>query len=106
MVTPSDGAAATAGGKKLLTRDEFEQICFEAAKESTNSEAYLSDVVAKVILRLGIKHTCVPQNSEADVENLQMTIVSLYYLLNEEIHCDFDVSEVLNLYSVGLSESA
>ena len=102
MINYSTGAAGVI--RNPLTKEEFEQLCFEAASDSTSCEAYLRNVLTKVGLLLGVKPLLLPADAEADVENVQVIVVALYHLLEEKYQCDFDVSEVLNSQVVGLAE--
>ena len=105
MTTLSDGASAPAARERRLTRAEFEQICFEASKSSTGCPAYLFDVLERVRLLLGVNPSLLPPNLEANADNAQAVVVTLYHLLNDEYPCDFDIAGVLNSYPVDLAES-
>lgn len=100
----NESTAAASAIRKPLTKDEFEQVCFEAASDSTSCEAYLRNVLTKVRLLLGVNLLLLPADVEVDVENVQVIVVALYHLLKEEHQCDFDISEVLNSQAMHLAE--
>ena len=83
--------------KTSLSREEFELICNEAAKNSTDCEAYISNVIEDVRLRLGDRGSSVaPPEMRWSSDNVQVLVITLYQLLEERCEFDFDVSVVLN----------
>ena len=86
--------------KKLLAPEEFAQVCSEAARNSTDGEAYISNVVAELHrwLREHGRSATLPEK-EPNRGNVQTVVITLYRLLEERCEFDFDVPVVLNAYS-------
>lgn len=83
-----------------MSREQFELICAEAATDSTNSETYLSNVLAELRRWLG-DHGNSGMQAEEELRpaSAQVLVIHLYQLLEENCDADFDISSVLNLYS-------
>jgi hypothetical protein len=86
--------------RQQLSRAEFEQICFEAAKGYAGCAGYISIVLANLCSFLCTPETLrsLSTKTETDLANAQAAVVSLYFLLEQKCEYDFDVAEVLNSY--------
>jgi hypothetical protein len=82
-----------------LSREQFELICAEAATDCTNSETYLSNVLAELRRWLSNHGNSEMQAEELRPASAQVLVIHLYQLLEENCDADFDISSVLNLYS-------
>jgi hypothetical protein len=87
--------------RRQLSRAEFEQICFEAAKGNTGCAVYINIVLVNLCTLLGLPET--PESlltrRKTDSGNVQAAVARLYFLLEQKCECDFDVAEVLNSYA-------
>ena len=95
------GEAALVGSEKTICKEEFEQICREAARRSTCAAAYIRDVLARTRLFTGSSENAASLPADLRIANVQAAVVTLYLLLEEKCEDDFDVAEVLNLYEPG-----
>ncbi|HYP29072.1 MAG TPA: hypothetical protein VE262_20345 [Blastocatellia bacterium] len=93
--------AALVGSEKTICREEFEQICREAARRSTSAASYISDVLARTRIFTGSSEKAASLPPDIDVANVQAAVVTLYLLLEEKCEDNFDVAEVLNSHEPG-----
>lgn len=89
-------AAALVRSEKTICREEFEQICREAARRSTCTADYIRNVLARTRIFTGSSEKAASLPTDVDTANVQAAIVTLYLLLEEECGGGFDVAEVLN----------
>jgi len=95
------GKAALVGSEKAICKEEFEQICREAARRSTCTAAYIRAVLARTRIFTGSSEKAASLAADIDVANVQVAVVTLYLLLEEKCEDDFDVAEVLNSHEPG-----
>jgi hypothetical protein len=95
------GAAALVGSEKTICREEFEQICREAARRSTCTAAYIRDVLARTRAFIGSSENAASLPADTGIANVHTAVLTLYLLLEEKCEVDFDVAEVLNSYGPG-----
>ena len=93
-----DRTSAVISRRKPLSKGQFEQICSGAARNSTSCDQYIQRVLKNLCRYLGIADQfegLIPAE-KANRENTQVTVITLYHLLEEKCRYDFDVEKVLN----------
>ena len=89
---------AVTSRRKRLSRSQFEQICFRAARNRTISDQYIRRVLTHLCRWLGIPDhfETVSPTGVTIRGNTQAMVIALYQLLEKRCRYDFDVAQVLN----------
>ena len=103
MVSVMTTAAASSTQKKRLNHNDFENICREVARRSTNCREYICGVLSGVCFWLGIPDGTEALRKECKLEdgNLQRVVLELYRLLEDRCLYNFDVQAILNSHRAG-----
>jgi|SRR5215213_9338606 len=102
MKRPDDhSTAAPAGSGKTVCREDFEEICREAARDSTCTADYIRDVLARTRIFTGSSESAESLPADMGIANVHTAVLTLYLLLEQKCEVDFDVAEVLNSYRPG-----
>src|SRR5262245_45596139 len=89
-----------------LTQSQFEQICFRAAKNSTNCAQYIQRVLTHMCRWLRIPNPVQSSSTEkVGGENTHLAVIALYHLLDKTCRYDFDVASVLTACREGANEN-
>jgi hypothetical protein len=93
--------------RKSLSRSQFEQICCRAARNSKTCGQYIRRVLRHLChwLRTPDEFESLCAKETAGRRNIQLTVITLYNLLEKRCRYDFDVAEVLNSCSDTSGES-
>ena len=79
-----------------LSQSQFEQICFRAAKNSTNCAQYIQRVLTHLCRWLRIPNSVQSSPMEnVGGENTHLSVINLYLLLDKTCRYDFDVASIL-----------
>src|SRR5262245_36125435 len=93
----NDSSTALLLRRTPLTQSQFEQICLRASKNSTNCAQYIQRVLTYVCRRLRLPNPVKSSSPETiGSENTQLSVITLYQLLDQKCLYDFDVATVLN----------
>ena len=88
-----------------LSQSQFEQICFRAAKNSTNCAQYIQRVLTHLCRWLRIPNPVQSSMETVGRENTHLSVITIYQLLDKTCRYDFDVAIVLTACREGADES-
>ena len=107
MTTINYGKPTVVSHRKSLSRSQFEQICCRAARNSKTCGQYMRRVLRYLCnwLRAPDEFESLCAKGKGGRRNTQLTVITLYNLIEKRCRYDFDVAEVLNSCSDVSGES-